>query len=234
MNTQSDDKKAVDNTALHSLCVSRVPIFNHLPDEELTVIAEKANMRVYERGQFIHRSGEVSDQLFIVHKGAVKVYRLSKSGKEQLVRFLQPGDFSGELSLFSETKHDSYAEVTKTSHICTISRSDVSKLLMKYPAISLHILTEISERLNQSENQTTAIATESINTRIAQYLANLAEEENANSFNLPIARKDIASYLGTTPETLSRRFTEFEESGWIKQSGQRHITVLDLDALLLV
>src|SRR5699024_5047509 len=97
---QSDDKKAVDNTALHSLCVSRVPIFNHLPDEELTVIAEKANMRVYERGQFIHRSGEVSDQLFIVHKGAVKVYRLSKSGKEQLVRFLQPGDFSGELSLF--------------------------------------------------------------------------------------------------------------------------------------
>lgn len=95
---------------LPALCVSRVPIFNHLPAEALAVIADKASMRTHERGQFIHRAGEPSDKLFIVHTGKVKVYRLSDTGKEQLVRILNPGDFAGELALFSNEAHDSYAE----------------------------------------------------------------------------------------------------------------------------
>lgn len=78
-----------------SLCVSRVPIFKHLPYDELAIIADKAATRVYERGEFVHRAGEPSDKLFIVHTGQVKVYRLSESGKEQLVRILRPGDLPG-------------------------------------------------------------------------------------------------------------------------------------------
>src|SRR5690606_4388138 len=79
-------------------------------NKALSVIAGKATMRTYERGEFIHRAGDPSDKLFIVHKGTVKVYRLSDSGKEQLMRILNPGDFAGELALFSATAHDSYAE----------------------------------------------------------------------------------------------------------------------------
>lgn len=216
-----------------SLCVSRVPIFNHLPGEALTEIAGKAAMRVYERGQFIHHAGDRSDKLFIVHKGLVKVYRLSDTGKEQLVRILRPGDFAGELALFSDSDHDSYAEAMQTSEVCTIHQADVREFLLGYPDISLHILAELSRRLDTSEKQTTVIATASINSRLAQYLANQAEQANSPTFTLPMSRRYLASYLGTTPETVSRRLGEFEEAGWIQQAGQRKITILDLDALLL-
>lgn len=191
-------------------------------------------MRTYERGQFIHRAGDPSDKLFIIHKGKVKVYRLSDTGKEQLVRILSPGDFAGELALFSATAHDSYAEAMQTSEVCTIHQADVRELLLQYPDIGLHVLAELSRRLGTSEKQTTAIATASINARLAQYLANLGEQQGSPSFNLPMSRRYLASYLGTTPETVSRRLGEFEEAGWIQQSGQRKITILDLDALLLV
>lgn len=217
-----------------ALCVSRVPIFNHLPSDALAVIADKAVMRPYARAQFIHRAGEPSDRLFIVHKGKVKVYRLSDTGKEQLVRILNPGDFAGELALFSATAHDSYAEAMQESEICTIFQADVRDLLLQYPDVSLHVLAELSRRLGTSERQTTAIATESINARLAQYLADQAEQENSFSFSLPMSRRYLASFLGTTPETVSRRLGEFEEAGWISQSGQRKIKILDLDALLLV
>ena len=217
-----------------ALCVSRVPIFNHLTHEALSVIAEKASMGTHERGQFIHRPGDPSNKLFIVHKGKVKVYRLSDSGKEQLVRILSPGDFAGELALFSSTDHDSYAEAMQASEICTIYQDDVRKLLLEYPDISLHVLAELSRRLGTSEKQTAAIATESINARLAQYLAGLMEEENSASFSLPMSRRYLASFLGTTPETVSRRLGEFEDAGWIQQTGQRKIAILDLDALLLV
>lgn len=107
-------------------------------------------------------------------------------------------------------------------------------LLLTYPDISLHMLIELSRRLGSSEKQTAAIATESINARLAQYLADQAEQENASRFSLPMSRRHLASFLGNTPETVSRRLGEFEDSGWIRQTGQRKIEILDLDALLLV
>lgn len=106
------------------------------------MIAAKAVMQPYDRGQFIHRAGESSDRLFIVHTGKVKVYRLSDTGKEQLVRILNPGDFAGELALFSAIVHDSYAEAMQESEVCTISQTDVRDLLLHYPAGRLKPLKE--------------------------------------------------------------------------------------------
>lgn len=215
-----------------ALCVSHVPVFNHLSPEALTVISNKARMRDYERGQFIHRAGESSDSLFIVHTGRIKVYRLAETGKEQLVRILEPGDFAGELALFSSSSHDSYAQAMQASQVCTIRQVDLRELLLQYPDISLHMLVELSRRLDTSEKQTAAIATASINARLAQYLAGLAQQEGSAEFSLPMSRRHLASFLGTTPETVSRRLGEFEAAGWIRQSGQRKITIQDLDALL--
>lgn|SRR5690625_2650372 len=225
-----------DNNDEHiaALCVARVPIFNHLSAQALTIIAHKADMRTYERGEFIHRAGDPSGKLFIVHRGKVKVYRLSDTGKEQLVRILNPGDFAGELALFADGDHDSWAEAMQASEVCTIHQADVRDLLRQYPDIGIHVLAELSRRLHTSEKQTTAIATTSINARLAQYLAAQAEQANSPSFSLPMSRRHLASFLGTTPETVSRRLGEFEDAGWISQTGQRKITILDLDALLLV
>ncbi|WP_322996069.1 Crp/Fnr family transcriptional regulator [Castellaniella sp.] len=217
-----------------ALCVSRVPIFNHLPPDELAVIADKASMHSYESGQFIHRPGDPSNKIFIIHQGTIKVYRLADTGKKQLVRILSPGDFAGELSLFSATAHDSYAETMQASEICTIHRADVQELLLQYPGIGLHMLAELSRRLGSSEKQTAAITTVSINARLAQYLADQAERVNSAQFDLPMSRRHLASFLGTTPETISRRLGEFEDAGWILQTGQRQMTILDLDALLLL
>ena len=55
-----------------------------------------------------------------------------------------------------------------------------------------------------------------------------------SSIALPISKKDVASYLGLTPDTLSRRLAGFEENGWIHQHGNRRIDLLDIEALRLV
>lgn len=217
-----------------ALCVARVPIFNHLPVDELSAIGQKASMQNYARGSFIHRPGDASNRLFIVHRGKVKVYRLADTGKEQLVRILRAGDFAGEMALFSSTEHDSYAEVLQTAEICSIYRADVQELLRQYPDISLYMLAELATRLGSSEKQTAAISITSINARLGQYLTDLVEKENSTTVTLPMSRRLLSSYLGTTPETVSRRLGEFEKQGWIQQSGQRTIKVLDADALMLV
>lgn len=226
--------QAEGGVGMQKLCISIVPIFNHLTATEMDEIVNQTHSVTYQRGQTIYSAGDSSDGLYIIHKGRVKIYRLSETGKEQLVRILQPGDFSGELSLFTKSVHDAYAEAMETVEICMMPYDDFQNLLLKYPAIALKMLNEFSLRLGKTEKQAATIAMESAETRIAMYLANQVEEQSTLGITLPMTRKDLASHLGTTPETVSRKLTEFEQAKWITQTDQRNIQILDLDTLLLL
>jgi CRP/FNR family transcriptional regulator len=214
-------------------CISAVPIFNHLEQEEMDEINASANTVSYRRGEIIYHAGEPSDALYIVHEGKIKIYNLSESGKQQLLRILKPGDFTGELSLFSELTHKSYSEAMEDTSVCIFKRTDLQKLLLKYPSISLKLLNEFSKLLKDSHTQTTRFATEKVETRIALYLTECAEENHSDTFELPMTKINLASYLGTTPETISRKFTEMEDEGLIKKAGKK-IKILDLDGLMLI
>ena len=220
----------------HKACVSLVPIFNHLEDEQLDEIMKTTRSVTYKKNELIYHAGDESDSLYIINKGRVRIYRLSDSGKEQLVRMLNPGEFTGEMALFSESTHESYAEAIVDTKICMIKRSDLQEFLLKYPSIALKVIAEFSSRLEASEKQTTRFSTEKVETRIALYLAESLNDEElgAAEFTLPMSKKDLASYLGTTPETISRKFNDLEEKGYIKQITHKRIRVLDLDGLLLV
>lgn len=218
----------------HNSCINLVPIFNHLDDNQKDEILGLINSLKVKKGEMIYCAGELSDSLYIVSSGKVKIYRLSESGKEQLVRILRAGDFTGELALFSETIHEAYAEAMLDTWMCTIRRSDLQELLIKYPSISLKLLNEFSNRLEVSEKQTARFATEKVETRIALFLAEQVEGYDTLSFKLPMSRKDLASYLGTTPETISRKLFELENAGLIIQKPRSEIEIIDIEGLKLV
>src|SRR5690625_4890814 len=197
------------NIGSHAACVSLVPIFNHLETSQMTEITGVTKSRMYKKGELLYTPNDISDTLYIVNSGFVRVYHLTETGKEQLIRFLKPGDFTGELSLFSSGTHDAYAEAVKETTVCMVQRKDLQNLLDKYPAISYKIMEEFSDRLKQSEKQTTIVATEKVETRLAVFLAELLEPGNSEII-LPMTKKDLASYLGTTPETISRKLTSLE------------------------
>lgn len=219
----------------HKKCVSLVPIFNHLEEEQMDEIMHAARSVMYKKGEMIYHAGDESDSLYIVSRGKIKIYRLSESGREQLMRILTPGEFKGELALFKEATHESYAEAMIGTNVCVIKRQDLQELLLKYPTISLKILSEFSHRLDHSEKQTTRFATEKVETRIALFLAELLEEDvQSSEIKLPMTQKDLASYLGTTPETISRKLSDLVQQGYIKQKPHKKIEILDLDGLLLI
>ena len=215
-------------------CVSLVPIFNHLEKDQMKKVMERVRSVPYKKGEIIYHAGDESDSLYIVNHGKIKIYRLSETGKEQILRVLSPGDFTGELALFKESTHEAYAEALMDTKVCMIKRTDLQQFLLTYPTIALKILTEFSHRLDESETQTTRFATEKVETRLALFLAECAEDEDNPEFVLPMSKKDLASYLGTTPETISRKLTEFEEQGLIEQKPKRTIKILDLDELLFI
>lgn len=218
----------------HQACVSLVPIFNHLENDQLDEIMQTVTSARYNKGEFVYHANDESDSLYIVSAGKIKIFHLSESGKELLIRVLQPGDFTGELALFQDSIHKGFAQAIMDTQVCVIKRSILREFLMKYPSISLKILAEFANRLEKSEKQTITFATEKVETRIALYLAECAHVDPAsNEIKLPVSYKDLASYLGTTPESISRTLTRFEEQGFIKKKKQRVLEIIDLDIPLL-
>lgn len=230
----NQDKNNHHNHSHISLCVAQVPIFNHLEDHEMNEIMQTIKHLSFKKNEIVYRPGEESDTLYIVNRGRLKIYRLSESGKEQIISFLNPGEFTGELSLFRQGHYERFAEATMDTELCTISRKDLHEFLLKYPSISLKLLSEFSNRIEVSEKQQTRYATETVETRIALFIAESLENETSTIVELPMSKKDLASYLGTTPETISRKLTEFENAGLIKRLSNKTIKVLDLDDLLLI
>ena len=219
----------------HAQCVRLVPIFNHLEDAEMDMIAASARVLHLQKGEILFHAGERDDTLYIVNSGKVRMYRLSDSGKEQLVRILHPGDFTGEYTIFQPgSTHENYAEALENTSICQINQVDVQRYLVEYPEISLKILSEVTKRLESSERQTAQVAIENVESRLIAYLLELVEKESNSQpiVTLPMSKKDLASYLGTTPESISRKFTSLEQHGLIEQLPKKRIKILDVDELL--
>jgi CRP/FNR family transcriptional regulator, anaerobic regulatory protein len=228
-----------DDHDAQNLCVAGVPIFNHLSNREMLEIAETSRTKIYRKGEFMFQPGDPSGNLLIIHKGRVKMYRVSESGKEQLLRILEPGDFIGDLSLFTNETSDNYAEAMINTEICTIHRTDMQQFLITHPLISIKILEEISKRLNEAEKTIERLSLQDAEKRIASYMVELVKTTVGEdvvtvplNILLPMSKKDLASYIGTTKETLSRRLSSFQEYGWISLTGQRNITIIDFEALL--
>jgi len=213
------------------LCVSKVPFFNHLEIEEMLEVVETTTHFRFKKGEIIFRDGDPLEYLYIVHQGRVKNYQLFESGKEQLLRILEPGEFMGELALFTEKVLDSYAEAMEATEICAIHRHDMQKLMQEKPSIAVKILEQFSNRLDQTEKLVGALSAKDVETRTASYLLDLAEEKESKEIVLPMSKKDLASFLGTTQETISRRLSNFQTNDWIEQKGHRSIKIIDQDAL---
>lgn len=231
MNTAVNDRHG--DASLAEL-VARVPIFSQLTDEQLSEVAARVRPKHFKRNEQLYSAGDTNPSLMILHSGRVKIYRITESGHEQLLRVLEAGDFLGETTFMSGSTTDHFAAVVEDADICTFHHDDIRDYLLRFPSVAVTMLETMSARLGRTEHQLSSLAGEDAEHRVAHYLLDLAESQGRSTLQLPIAKKDIASYLGLTPETLSRRLAQFEEAGWIAQHPKRRVDLLDLDALASV
>ncbi|HLR02979.1 MAG TPA: Crp/Fnr family transcriptional regulator [Virgibacillus sp.] len=225
------DRSSIDASGL---CVSKVPFFNHLDEKDMLKIVDLSRHKHFRKGDVIFREGDPLEDLYIVHQGRVKIYQLFASGKEQLLRILEPGEFMGELALFAGKQLDRYAEAMEETEICMIHQRDMQRLMMTHPTIAINILKQFSNRIDETEQLVGELSSKDVETRIAGYLLKLSKKGDSNAIVLPMSKKDLASYLGTTQETISRRLSHFQGEHIIEQKGHRYIDIKDETALAAI
>lgn len=225
-----------DSDQSPSLCINNVPILDILSSEEKIEVMNTSISKKYTKGEIIFSPGHSSANLWIVHRGSVKISRFSSAGKEQIVRILSQGDFTGELSLFSHTILTSTAEALEPTEICLIQGKVINDLMLRTPQIAIKFLEKYTERIELAEDKLEQLTLYDVEQRIAKVLLEMLEDQQTdqtqgNTLILPISKKDLAVMIGTSQESLSRKLSFFQEQGWIKLIGQRQITILDRESL---
>ena len=177
----------------------------------------------------IYTAGDKGDKLYVIHSGKVKITRFTDSGKEQVIRVLGPGDFMGELSIFSPLPLTDNGEALSQTVACMIDGKKLKELMKKYPAIAFKVMEELSQRLEKAEHLIENISLHGVERRLALTLINMSNEKGEVS--LKMSKRDFASHLGMSQETLSRKLTVFQDMEIIKLIGHRRIILLDIEAL---
>lgn len=210
-------------------CIDNVSIFNGLSPEEKDEIYAISHHKTYNRGEVVYSAGEKKDQLYIVHTGKIKISRISQDGKEQVIRILNSGEFMGELSIFTQRPVMEYAEALEKTNICIINGKELKNHMIKHPEIAFKIIEELSTRLEIAEELIEGINLHSVEWRLAQVLLKRANKNGVVLLNT--TKGNLASQLGMSQETLSRKLTLFQDNNWIKQISPRKMLILNRQAL---
>lgn len=211
--------------------VRSIPFFEELPDEQIEDMCMIVADQVFHRGQIVFSEGDDGNGFYVVISGRVKIFKLSPEGKEQILHIFGPGDPFGEVAVFSGQHFPANAEAMESSRIFFFPRDSFSDLIKKNPSLALNMLAILSKRLRRFANLIDDLSLKEVPGRLAAHLLYLSgQTEGPEQLELSITKTQLASLLGTIPETLSRILGKMSKQGLIESDG-RQIKILDREAL---
>ncbi|EKU98962.1 cAMP-binding protein [Leptolyngbya sp. PCC 7375] len=175
-------------------------------------------------GEIIFHGEEPAEKIFGVKTGKVQLVRYLENGQMSHQYAVDNGSWFGESALFNDVYSNS-AIATEPSLIVAIPKQAFLTLLHQDPEISLIFISELTEQLHIAKNIMTLRCIRSASDRVLAYLYNLKTPgQNICVLNCPI--KAIAEQICLTPEVVSRSLRKLQDDGII-QRNQRKIIFLE-------
>ena len=206
-------------------------LFSGLSDTELDKVTAIAILKSFARSESIFFEGDEGDGFYMVAEGRVKIFKMSLDGKEQILHIFGPGEPFGEVPIFHGQPFPANAMARVKSKLLFFPRTEFIELVTANPSLALNMLAMLSLRLRRFATQIENLSLKEVPGRLAAYLIYLGEEQGSpTQVTLDIPKGQLASLLGTIPETLSRIFAKMSEEGLIRVEG-RTIYIDDFERL---
>jgi len=211
-----------------------IPLFAELSSKEIRGLLEFSEKRKYPRGSIVVYRGDVGDVLYLIMKGKVKVVLSSQDGKEIILNTLQAGNYFGEMSVLDHMPRSATVVTMENCEFLVITRKVLTDQIEGNPEVALKLLSEMSRRLRETDEQINSLAHLDVRGRLAQTLLKLLKktdtrkEETYQVIPRP-TMKDLADMTGTSRETVSRILREFSKKGIISLKKNSIIIYQGLD-----
>jgi len=199
-----------------------------------------SHVRQFKKDQVIIAQGDEATMVGNVVSGIVKLTNMSMSGQQQIVGLLFPSDFFGRA--YADHSRFSYEAATDVT-LCCIDRHGFERFLERNSEIEHELLVSVLDELDAAREWAATTSCHTTMQRVAAFLFILSRRSSGRHcageshpdrpiIALPIGRRDIAAYLGTTPETLSRNIQTLVRKKVIRSLDTNHFELLDAKSLI--
>ncbi len=214
------------NCRLNAICL---PLTLESKDiDQLDRIIQRS--KPLQKNQHLYREGDEFQSVYAVRSGALKAYRSTDDGREQVTGFYFPGEILGFDGISNNT-HASSAKALETAAICEIPFASLEKLSSLMPNLQRHFFQLMSREITEDQQLITLLSKNSADERVAALMLSISTRNarrklSATNFRLPMSRVDIGNYLGLTVETVSRVLSRMQKLA-ILQVDNKEIEILD-------
>ncbi|HXZ94295.1 MAG TPA: Crp/Fnr family transcriptional regulator [Dehalococcoidia bacterium] len=205
-----------------------IPYFSGLGPAELESIRKLVFEKSADRAEMVLLEGESTANLYFVASGAVKVFKTSAEGKEQILSIVRPGESFNDVPIFDGGPNPASARTMGPVLLYGIRRNDMEAILRVHPRIALNVIKVLAERVRHLVSLVEDLSFRHVISRVAKILF---EQTGGEMHRGPrLTQQEMAAMAGTAREVVGRSLKALEEEGAIRLDRHR-IIITDKQAL---
>lgn len=210
------------------------PMFKFLSSSEKDIICQKSTVYEYDKEEYIYKEGFLPSGLLILVEGKVKIFKDIPTGREQILRLCNSGDFIGYRALFANENYNLSSKAIDKSIVCNIPKDVIFKLVRENSYLAMFFINFFAKELSFTENKLVSLTQKHIRGRLAESILRLIDtygyEADNKTIKVRIYREDLANLACMTTSNAIKTLYSFKEEGVIDIEGKK-IIILNLKKL---
>jgi CRP-like cAMP-binding protein len=213
----------------------RVPFFAVLRDQELRGLARHCVVRQVGRDEMLFEEGDPCEGLFVVQSGAVKLFKMADTGREQVLVIERAGSTVAELPLFDGGNYPASAAGVEDSTLLYLPKRVFLDLCRRDPEVAFAVIRTLAWRFRYMTSLVEELSLKEVSHRLARFLRDRALRSGVRTrrgveFPLEETNQEIGAEIGTVRDLVSRNLRQLVDRGIIKME-RRKVIVLDMAEL---
>ena len=202
--------------------LSRIPLFEDLPEDVTTAQSRRCTWRTYEEnGLVIDYDDESRDVRFIV-SGEVRIILRIATGKEVILSEMGAGDYFGEIAAIDESGRSANVTALTRSQMCIMPQAVFRELLETQASVNRAVLRTFAERIRHLNLRLAEHCFLQTKHRLYNELIRLSRPRpnhpGQRSISTPPTQKDLAARIGTRREVVSREIASMKRAGIVDKT----------------
>ena len=229
------DRTATDDTAVKQQILGRIYLFSGVSETDLSILARMSVRKTFPRHTTIFWEGKEVQGFYILITGTVKLVKSSPDGKEYILRLVGAGETFAEAAVFGESSYPATAITLEECQTLFFPKGPFLQHLSASPTLARNMLATLSRLMLYLTRQLEDLSLKEVSARLARYILERCQATHGHiepglQCELPTTKTQLAAYLGTISETLSRTLSRFKNLGLI-EVDKGTITIMDPFAL---